>query len=307
MSIQRRPTGLIIFNSQRYSVGIEHKAAEENAMSFWGPSEEHLVTVTVRKVTRKRSMSYAKRQTTDPTEAELGEPEEYQIHHGYRPFILGLLREIEFMTDGELTTHNCLGRAVYLQEVMDEFAEELKAAFMVVPERWRSRVLNPLLQRQLRGVSDHEPAAVKSEVGDTLEASAAFYLTHDPLNPNLTNKLVRNLLYIWHVRVSLSFFGYCYEEGWDRTAIQNSQALLEHRSEYTDDEFDEKVLYGFERTLIKGERLERWFGDLLNWVSGFEFTYPVQQIYLPFRFQPDENSGPLTPLPLSDPPVPEAP
>ena len=101
-------------------------------------------------------MSYTKRQTTDPTEAKLGELEEYQIHHRYRPFILGLLREIEFMTNGELATHNCLGRAVYLQEVMDEFTEELKAAFMAVPERWRLQVLNPLLQHQLRGVSDHE-------------------------------------------------------------------------------------------------------------------------------------------------------
>ena len=206
-------------------------------MSFWGPSGERLVTVTMQKVTRKRSMSYAKRQTTDPTEAKLRELEEYQIHHRYRPFILGLLREIEFMTNGELATHNCLGRAVYLQEVMDEFTEELKAAFMAVPERWQLQVLNPLLQHQLRGVRDHELAAVKSEVGDTLEASAAFYLTYDPLNPNLTNKLVRNLLYIWHVHVSLSFFGYCYEEGWDKTAIQNLQALLEHWSKYTDDEF----------------------------------------------------------------------
>jgi len=295
------------FNSQRYSVDILHAENEENAASFWGPSREDFVVVTVRKVARKRGTSYATRQITDPTEDELGEPMEYEIHPGYRPFILGLLREIEFMTDDKLATHNCLGRAVYLQKVMDEFAEELEAAFVMVKERWRSRVLNPLLQRQLRGVSDHEPAAVKSEVGDTLGASAAFYLTHDPLNPNLTKKLRRNILYIWHVRLSLTSFGYFYQVGSDQKAIQNSQELLKQRSEYTDDDFDEEVLYGFERKLIEAEELQRWFGDLLEWVSGLEFTYPVQQVYLTFRFQPDENSGPITPLPPSDPPVPEEP
>jgi len=308
VSIQRRSTGLIVFNSQQYSVGIDNEGKDEDATSFWGPSGERLVTVTVRKVTRKRGMSYATRQITDPTEDELGEPMEYEIHPGYRPFILGLLREIEFMTDDKLATHNCLGRAVYLQKVMDEFAEELEAAFMAVPERRRSRVLNPLLQRQLRGVSDREQAAVKSEVGDTLGASAAFYLTHDPLNPNLTKKLRRNILYIWHVRLSLSFFGHPYAVGADQKAIDNSLELLKYRGGYTDDQFDEGALYWFERRVITAEALGRFFGDLFDWVSKVEFTYPIQQIYHVFRFQPGGTcpSSPLTPLesPVSEEPAP---
>ena len=251
-------------------------------------------------------MKYQEQTITDPTRAELGNAEEYEIHRGYRPFILGLIREVEFMTRDKIKTHNCLFRGVYLIKVMDLFAEELKGAHMVTA-RWRSRVLNPLLQRQLRGVSDHEPEAVRNEVGNTLEASAAFYLTHDPLNTALTGKLRRNILYIWHVRLSLDFLGYKYVEGSAEIAIENSQALLDNRGLYADEEFDEDKLYSFERNVIKAENIERLYDELLGWVSGLEPTYHTNLIYHTIWFQPDEDGGPLTPAPPTDPPVPDEP
>lgn len=220
-------------------------------------------------------LSEAQQKITDPTQDELGDAEEYEIHCGYRPFLLGLIREIEFMTEDKLSTHNCLFRAVYLIMVLDQFAEELNDAYMPVPERWRSRVLNPLLQRQLRGVSDHEPEAVKNEVGDTLEASAQFYLTLDPLDPTLSGRLRKNILYIWHVRMSFMFLGYDYTDGGDKVSMSNTELLLDNRAKYSDDEFKEGELYGFEWEVITAEKLERLYSGLVRLVRNLKSIYPV--------------------------------
>ena len=90
------------------------------------------------------------------------------------------------MYGDNVTEGNCLFRATYLLKVLDLFAKELVGIAAELPQRWRSRVLNPILQRQLAGVLDNVPNMVELQVGRSVEEAAQFYLTVDPLNPDNT-------------------------------------------------------------------------------------------------------------------------
>jgi hypothetical protein len=102
------------------------------------------------------------------------------------------------MTVDKLESHNCMFRATYLIKVPDCFADELQRFAgkpTMSPVRFRSQVLNPILQRQRQGVYDHEPGMVKVDAGETLSAAAAYYLKVDPLEPRRIDDLRRAILY----------------------------------------------------------------------------------------------------------------
>ena len=88
------------------------------------------------------------------------------------------------MYQDNISFHTTLHCATYLIKILDSFAVELPLIRgRLSPETWRSRVLNPLLQRQLNGVSDQEPEMVEQAVRSTPEKVARFYLGADLLNP----------------------------------------------------------------------------------------------------------------------------
>ena len=85
----------------------------------------------------------------NPKPEEVMPPREYRIHAGYRRVLAGFIREIEFTTVDKVETHDCVFRGIYLIKILDHFAEELAHAPPNSGARFRSRVLNPLLQRRL--------------------------------------------------------------------------------------------------------------------------------------------------------------
>ena len=142
---------------------------KENKSTLWlYDDEDKLTEVTIQKVSRNWKLSKAQREIKVPTQSELLKPQTYHVHPGYRHVLLGFIQEIEFMTSDKLKSHNCLFHATYLMKILDEFAKELESYGRPQPGCFQSHTLNPILQCQLRGVSDHEPATVRAEVGGTL-------------------------------------------------------------------------------------------------------------------------------------------
>ena len=87
------------------------------------------------------------------------------------------------MVDDKIKSHNYLFWAVYLIKILDIFAEELDTMPKDTPFRFCSHILNPLLQHQLCGISDHESEMIFRQVGNTMEDTTNFYLMLDPLDP----------------------------------------------------------------------------------------------------------------------------
>ena len=197
-----------------------------------------------------------------PNEDEV-EPEEgikYKLHAGYRRVIAGFLREIALMQQDKLKEHNCLFRATYLLEVLDHFADKLPGITVGAESRWRSRALNPLLQRQLRGTFDQAPMSVMLDVRSTKEEAAEYYLTRDPLDPKERESLLVGILYVWPVRWSLGHLTIRgTDENYTRTR-EGTEVLLKMRSQIPDEEWDTKRLWDYEEWIIGEERLTQYYG-----------------------------------------------
>jgi hypothetical protein len=83
-------------------------------------------------------------------------------------------------------------------------------SFKGKPVEFQSKVFNPVLQRQLRGVSDaYAPSiqrAINPRTGEpTISEVTQFYLGNDPLDPQCIPSYQRNIIYIreaqWHLRI----------------------------------------------------------------------------------------------------------
>jgi hypothetical protein len=183
-----------------------------------------------------------------------------------------MLREIRFMTVDKQKSHNALFRATYLRMVLDLFADELARRSSALPFRFRSQALNPLLQRQLRGILDHEPRSVVGEVGKTLEDSANFYLFKDPLNPTHIHAMLRNVIYVWPVRLSLIYMHEpCKREPkFDpfAVAIEGTRELIAQRGFVSDEDWEKEEVSAFEVKFIREDKLEVYYGELIPPVSG---------------------------------------
>ena len=133
-----------------------------------------------------------------------------QIHTGYARILAGLQADI---SHGRINTSGMtLFRQTYAEKIFDEVATELKTAYgdgtAELGYRWRSEVLNPLLQRQLQGYPDHEaPMLAKHFEGFTGSALSTaidnFYFAKDPLAPENQRALRRGVLYVTEYRVFL--------------------------------------------------------------------------------------------------------
>jgi len=119
--------------------------------------------------------------------------------------------------------HEAQRRKSYAQRVLDQLAEELEAVKEPGPQ-WRSKVLTPIMQRQLQGVCDTYSPSVEAAVyaGDPLDSddeneeevtigdATYFYLDRDPLDPSEIPNYRRNLIYVhqmkWHLAIVLQKF-----------------------------------------------------------------------------------------------------
>lgn len=106
--------------------------------------------------------------------------------------------------------HEALRRQSYARQMLDMFAAEL-VNFEGRESNFRSRVLTPVLQRQLQGVPDCYSPAIRESVARTdvnsitISDATDFYLSIDPLDPKFIASYRRNMLYIrearWHLSI----------------------------------------------------------------------------------------------------------
>jgi hypothetical protein len=129
--------------------------------------------------------------------------------------------------------HEALRRGSYAMEILQHLGKELKL-YNGAEEDFRSKVLNPILQRYLRGIPDAYTPAVEAAIGqasaDALEVvktendtddseddpennpnkptilgATVFYLSVDPVDTKNIPLYRRNLIYIaesrWHLNV----------------------------------------------------------------------------------------------------------
>ena len=231
--------------------------------SLFEYGERDVFTIHVHKVERKAGTSVAQKELTEPKGKEVKKGTRYRIHSGYLRVLLGFNREIEFMTKDKIKSQNCLFRATYLQMILDLFAMELNRVPAANPWRFRSQVLNPILQRQLRGILDEEQGAVKAEVGLTVTDAAHFYLRKDPLDPHHVSNLLRQLLYVWPVRLSLGFIGReCSDMAWT-VGLRNTENLVNERRQVLDEVWESEMLSQNEKNLITLERLDVYYAAIL--------------------------------------------
>ena len=235
----------------------------------FGYGENDTVEIIVRPIVRVKELTAGQRELLPHTDEERGEPTSWTIHAGYHRVLAGFLKEIAFMEKGGLKSHNCLFRATYLSKVLDLFVAELPRVRSSTPASFRSRVLNPILQRHLRGVLDHEPELVKGEVGGTRELAGKFYLTLDPLDPTLANEVLRNLLYIWPVRLSLLYLlsQDLPDENSYMSGLRNTEWLFEERAKISDEDWDAVALTDVEEKVVLLENLQPFFKGLLGEVE----------------------------------------
>jgi hypothetical protein len=209
-------------------------------------------------------VSSSARELTAPRKADRLPAKWYSIHRGYLRVIKGFLREIKLMYKERVKEHNCLFRATYLLKILDHFAQELPSIAKGAESRWRSRALNPLLQRQLLGVPDQEPNLVRIMVGSSKDEAAAAYLTRDPLDPSEVQNLLRRILYVWPVRWSLS---YLYKKATAESyasSRENTVSLFWERRGVSDEEYDACSLCSYEEAVIRAEDLEVHYKSLLS-------------------------------------------
>ena len=103
--------------------------------------------------------------------------------------------------------HEARRRQTYAQRVLDAFWKEIKD-YDDEPEMFRSKVLTPILQRQLWAVQENYSPMVRAGVRNgegnpTIKDATEFYLKDDPTDPEWIPSYRRNLLHIpearWHL------------------------------------------------------------------------------------------------------------
>jgi hypothetical protein len=269
-------------------MSLPHDPGSENSeqpavVNFFEYGADDTIDIGVKPVQYKEGLTQAERrelETTDLDEDDLGESKTYKVHAGYHHLLAGMLREIEFITLDKFSTHELLFRAEYLKRVLDVFVQELAKVNPRTCTRFRSKVLNPILQRQLRGVHDNEPDAVRNEVGESKEDAAEFYLSVDPLDPSNRNRMRHNILYIWSVRLSLAYWDMAVDEDTVQRARVNTQKVFACRGKYKDHEWNEDTLYEDEVTVILSEgHLRVNYDDWMEELVGGSYPLPQAVTY----------------------------
>ena len=162
------------------------------AKQFLNWKRDELRTVTL-EYTRKRKGGKKRNQIVH---------QKFSIPAAYHQLVYQLVSEIDLADDHDF--HEARRRQVYARQILDLFGQELLGFRGYTPEAmvaFRSKILTPILVRQLWGIDDaftpYVEAAIKGTQQDlTIEAVTTFYLKDDPADPSLIPTYRRNLLYV---------------------------------------------------------------------------------------------------------------
>jgi len=134
----------------------------------------------------------------------------YEIPAPYHQLVCQLVAEDMHGADHD--SHESRRRQTYAREILNAFGDELKEfkRSKLPPVDFRSRVLTPILQRQLNGIYDGysysaRNAFPKEGEEPTIQDVTRFYLRNDPVDPIFIRTYRRNLLYLpnprWHLHI----------------------------------------------------------------------------------------------------------
>jgi hypothetical protein len=224
---------------------------------------EDTIEIEVKAFLRSTRTSEQGAHYNDPGHSQLWSAARYKIHAGYRRVLLGFNREIDFIVDDCMEDEQLRFRAHYLMKVIDAFVCELQGQRVKSPTEFRSRVLNPIVQRQRWGISDNDPEKVKIAVGSTVDDAKRFYLSRDPLDPQDSRTLLRHLLYITSVRTSLGFLHAGLTKELYERSVFNSKYLMEHRT-ILSGSGDQALLSPSEVKVIQSEGLQELYRELIE-------------------------------------------
>lgn len=167
--------------------------------------------------------------------------------------------------------HEVLRRQTYAQKVLDEFGLELDR-FRGVEAGFRSKVLTPILQRQLRGVPDvHGPAirrGIDPNGSPTISDVTKFYLGRDPLEIRTIPSYRHNLAYIrearWHLAIILGRADGTSSSDYDVT-LAHHDAILNHLKNSPKPRPGTFPVYNeMEVAVVVEEGLDEWFDQELK-------------------------------------------
>ena len=183
---------------------------------------------------------------------------------------------LEIRHGRENNAHEALRRMAYAERMLDEFGYELEG-YKGAKENFRSKVLTPVLQRQLRGMPDNYARPLcdfmsSTDEGVTIADATAFYLSVDPIDPDCIPSYRRNLVYIrearWHIMSlegiidpgSAEAFAWTLENQANvMQALQEELLDDERNSQGEDDDSQVPKLRYSEVMLIIAEGLKKYF------------------------------------------------
>ena len=132
--------------------------------------------------------------------------------------------------------HEAVRRQTYAQRVLDAFWIEIKE-YKGEPTAFRSKVLTPILQRQLAAIQENYGPAVRAAVRNgngnpTITDATRLYLGVDPTDPGWIPNYRRNLLHIpearWHLGVIIG--SHKVGQAGPYNAVHNNQDLVDKRA-----------------------------------------------------------------------------
>jgi len=259
-----RDRGSSLLHSQKYLFEVE---LDVRSFLFWKKND--VAVVAVFKKVRKHNKN-----TTGTVQRSFSIPAAY-------------VRIIDQLTKESVhgkhnASHEALRRATYAEETLDALGKELFRHDTVCGPGFRSIVLNPILQRQMRGVPSHYTPLVRRAIagGDrpvTIDRATRFYLEVDPIDPESIPSFRRNAVYIpemrWHLAVLM---GAC--------SVRDIEAF--RHFQYNQDDImkqlqKEKPASGIpafnmvELEVIHCEKIHTFFEDELRRAVGCSLVMPI--------------------------------
>lgn len=195
----------------------------------------------------------------------------YKILAPYERMIAQLALESEVAKVHK--SHETSRRGEYANRVLDLFGEEVES-FAGDPSTFFSKVLTPILMRQLRGLHDDSSATVRAVVAQgkdkaTIKQASEFYLTADPTDPDYIPFYRRQLLNLpiarWHLATVFGVVRKTHTRHYHR--FYNDHVVIMRSLDYSVvDEAGIPLLGSTEVAAIVAERLEDFFDKELNLV-----------------------------------------
>jgi len=194
------------------------------------------------------------------------------------------------------TGHEALRRQSYARQVLDKVGIELRG-YKGDGSLFRSTVLNPILQRQMRGVPDvYTPSVCAAISGDdepTIADVTTFYLGKDPVDDACLSIFHRNLLYVpqsrWFLAVLLEVTARDDIEHYNKVLVNHDKLMeaLALNDDADTNSSEESSLTLAELEVILDEGLVDYFEGLID--TAVRTVYPSCPPFLTLRCpQPPE-------------------